>query len=759
MIGKLNKNILIVIGFVIFTILATWGLYILYRKLVKPSDCPKGKTRYPEYNNECLASCEGEERCPITNNDGSIEIVCVEKCSPDKLYNAKYCNSRDGTAGYCELSCLDGETSVLTMTDGQQCGTYCTNAQEDPGFPSNYCKSKDSYCGITIQSNNPTPNTKEQCLSNDLYTPCPTSSIGSFYCAKNENCVLDPKNERGYICEEQKCTSTSTCNKDNPCTSGTNKCQDISSDRAYLGYCEAGETIKNNNCCPWNQIGENEDGSSYCCITGSAGIQYNSKYQCPSRLHTDSGGNSLPCCINGLCPNGWQCIGVDQTGSTDVSTCLSSDTPIPSLTNSTTPIPVCCGADKQYNLGNTKTCCPQKPVPSGPLGTPMCLNVTTSPIDSDWVEFPESCKSDNDCLGSLTSTGVYSKQKAVSDKMNTIQWTDDSLNTYGKIFCDTTESAGVCRLGCGYREDVLGQSPTPYKTINVTNSTGQQISRCYQETMAKDVDIVGTSIRILNNNISPGITDQPTLLCTNKNDNVGVPYWNGSKLPSSIVPDYNVTYMYDIDSPDPFLCPVALHDHSVKKMNATVGKSDGNSLLIKNSVTGKANTTGTSECIAEVDCNVASSFFYNPTGTDKYNQGREVPWYKSGETNTYNNPIIPTNIGNMKHRVSKLMEVSCANSGANTRQECDSLGTVPSSFLDSQVTGPCYWNTTQAMCLQKTIFNTIQDTKDVNNNTDNLTCNNSDINRTNCLPQLLSSGRFCENGTNDGINCMGQTMV
>jgi hypothetical protein len=756
MLENLNKNIITIIGFIIFTVLATWGLYFLYKKLVKPPDCPTGQIRYPEYNNECLASCDNEERCPTKNKDGSTQIVCVKKCPDGQSYNVNDCNSSDGTSGYCELACLAGETSVLTTTEGQKCGTYCANVKGDPGFPPNYCNSKDSYCGITIQSTNPTPNTTEQCLSNDVYLPCPTSSIGSFYCSKTENCVLDPQG--GYVCEEPKCTSTSTCNKENPCTSGTNKCQDISSDRSYLGYCEPGETIKNNNCCPMNQIGENEDGSSYCCITGSAGIQYNSKYQCPSRLHTDSAGNSLPCCIYGLCANGWQCIGVDETGSTDVKSCLPSDTPMPTLSNSTTPIPVCCYTANQYKLGNTTTCCPQKPVPSGPLETPMCLNVTTSPIDPAWVKFPESCKSDNDCLGSMTSPGVYSMQTAVSGKMNTIQWTDDSLNTYGKIFCDTTESAGVCRLGCGYRENVLGQSPIPYKTIDVTQSDGQQISRCYEEKMAKDVNIVGTSIRILNNNITPAITDQPTLLCTNPTDSLGIPYWNGSTLPSSIVPDYSVTYMYDIDSPDPFLCPVAIHDDSVRKINANVGKSDGNSLVIKTSVTGKTSTTinGTSECIAEVDCNDASSFFYNPIGTDIYNQGQEVPWYTSVETNTITNPIIPTNIGNMRHRVSRHMGTSCVNSGANNKQECDSLGTVPSPYLPSQVTGSCYWNTTQAACLQKTVLNTTQDTKDINNNDNLTTCTNSDINSSNCLPQLLSNGRFCENGTNDGISCMGE---
>ncbi len=190
--SKREKSILIVVAFIIFTSLITWGLYVLYRKLVTPP-CPEGQKRYSEYGNSCFPDCpEGTEVCPKKDTQGNTtQITCVKNCADGTTYSKDDCND---PGGYCVKTCPPGQDSVK-LTSGWDCGIPCPGSK-DIGFPNNYCNGSKSYCGKEVKKYDPPA--PSSCISGE-YAKCGTSD---YYCPDAKSCTPTPS---GYYCAEAMC--------------------------------------------------------------------------------------------------------------------------------------------------------------------------------------------------------------------------------------------------------------------------------------------------------------------------------------------------------------------------------------------------------------------------------------------------------------------------------------------------------------------------------------------------------------------------
>ena len=759
---KREKSILIVVAFVIFTSLITWGLYVLYRKLVTPP-CPEGQKRYSEFGNSCFPDCaaDGKEICPKKDDKGNTQISCVKKCTDGTTFNKGSCND---PKGYCEKTCPTGTESVMT-TSGWDCGIPCAYGNDD-GFPDNYCSTEDK-CG-RFRDGTAAGTTHKGCLSNS-YERCDPNS--DYYCQDKNNCTK--ATDGGYYCGVPMCLApnSSVCSRNNDCSIGKTCTPlpktDMRNMDSNVGTCSKLQELASNPlCCMPENIGESGDGTLACC-TGK-GIKM-SDLQCDSFLTKTQAGTITPCCEYGLCNNGWQCKG---PGADAESMCFQTVPGGPASPPKGWK-PTCCdNTDQAYKVGEQNMCCPQSLTP-GPANTKICLNTTTSPIDPSWVPDLGKCTADTDC----TNNG---QEKLVSGHLPQIQWTEPTKATFGTIYCDTSaKGGGQCRLGCGYRDSTLPDGtvgPSPFKTLTIPNSkvAGETLSRCYQPT---------TTLAI-NGPITmeyPGPTHDfqtPTLLCNDTNITNGNPYWNGSALQSGTESEYHNGINYTINSSDSSLCPVALNLTGASHYAGTgINDNDLNGTTSTLQVSGTPNSQGSTDCKARLDCNLSKSTFGNPprpgpspSPPPTLGVGDTLTnWYTPNTTQTVPAAAVPKGINNMVNRVSKILKPTdkwkggCNPLSPPTKPEDCNLGINPQGFTSEQTTSPCFYiaggGTIQPTCNYKNITGSPKDS-DINYSGSqpvsggSIYCSAEDISANRCLPRLLASGEFCSKGTHNGIDCL-----
>ena len=542
-----------------------------------------------------------------------------------------------------------------------------------------------------------------------------------------------------------------------------------------IGICNINQPLNNTNslCCPTvKSIGEDDQKRAFCCKNGKHGVSMIGNKQCTEWLVTNDAQEKEPCCAYGLCANGWQCSPTSKPND-----------PACSLTtwNSFQPDDkVCC--KYRYTIGSREYCCPNKIVAGG-----ECLNTTAYKLDPNWFGgdpiVPTQCTTDAECQTHTLKSAI---NKALD---NNVKWLDGSTtspptSTDSLLYCD----AGLCKLGCGYRSDTSGTLTRPYRVVNVDNNTVVGIETCdptndnsencgnvclpvpgstgstnngrYYNTCNSvsrcmnpgSLEITGGNPKLLNNPSSPVIA------CTDVNSNDNVPYWSGNDIAGGSLPNYTNKLSYSIKA-DPTECPNALNIGGAAVYSGST--NDGNSYTIpgNTSANGTSAQSGGANCIATIDCQHAKSqFIYNGT----VEQGKPpISWWTPKADPSYQFPSGVTDINARVSMIPPLDGCGGIATGGPTGQNCylPSPGglTIPSSFTADQTVSPCYYDSFNNNCSKADSLvptrsapspgvahypsNQVGATK--------IVCNNQP-----CVPKLLSDGKFCPNGTVNGIGCL-----
>jgi hypothetical protein len=556
---------------------------------------------------------------------------------------------------------------------------------------------------------------KESCLDSSL-KQCDENS--NYYCLTKDEC--NKGDDGKYTCSVTKCgdegyPSKSMCTSNDDCKFGNGTCNPLSN-FVKVGTCSKNQPLTTSdgpNCCGADNIGEDTDGTAYCC-GNHEGVSMKKFKQCTSMIQD---GNK-PCCINGLCDNGYQCK-VDAAGST----CVSKDLPKQQFS--------CCDSlDQEYTVNDIPLCCPNKVTDN------KCLNLTAGPIDPDWVTAETKCKSsDTSCIASLQT----SINNAMEGKL-TFNPKDNKKANYGQIFCSDDGKTG-CILGCGYREDVSQNlEGSPMTVINITDSNGNVTkSRCIPK-----IDKLQITTPTLSDQSN---TTPPSLLCKSSHNSNSPYYWtkNGIGNPLSNSPS-NATMIYNLQhSDDPSLCPYALSIGAASQYSGTTLDKNGNSITISSNNFNK--TSGVKEkCTAIIDCEYASSAYKNSN-----NPNGVLIWQDGTKTFTKDQLAIIADNTNMRYRISKQLDKDKICSNFTVEKDCNQAGSNPQPLEDKHTISPCYWQKRgdNQNCKAKTDSSPGELIPPITINNKSITCPKGE----NCSPLLLADGTFCPNGTENGTKC------